>query len=453
MKIIKSYKFRLYPTEEQAAMLLQHGGNSRFVWNKLLEFSNNIKKETNKYPNQSQLQKQIIQIKALNPFLKLSHSQPIQINALRLSNTISKSFKPEIIKERNAKIAKANTIKDEKIRSQSLKNAFEFALPKFKSKNRNNDSIFYPQNFIIKKTRIYLPKLKWINYIKHREIEGKPLFTTITKDGNQFYVSISCEVEIEEKPSIPLDQANIVGIDVGLKNFATLSDGTIIENPRTLKYNLRKIKRESKNLKRKQLKETEKRTFDNKIIKKSSNNRDKQIIKVQKIHRKIRNIRNNFLHNITHHIIAKYDGIILENLDIKGMLKKNSKAMNRSISDVSWYEFGRILEYKSKWNSKYFTKIDQYFASTQICNNCGNQMKLSLKDRIYSCQNCEAVSDRDINASKNIRDGGINKLKQDTVATTGIKVCGQTAIAGWTKQKKRKFQQSKDCCLTKSPSL
>ena len=442
MKIIKSYKFRMYPTQDQVAMLIQHGGNSRFVWNKLLEFSNITKEKTDKYPTQSQLQKQIIQIKDQNNFIKLSHSQPIQINALRLYQTIQKSFKPEIIKERNIKIAKANIIKDEKIREQSLQKALNFALPKFKCKNKCSDSIFYPQNFIVKRSRIYFPKLKWINYIKHREIEGKPLFVTITKDGNQFYVSISCEINIKEKPFIPIDQANIIGIDVGLKNFATFSDGTVIENPRTLKHNLKKIKRESRNLKRKILLETDKKTFNDKVIKISSNNRNKQILILQKVHRKVKNIRNNFLQVTTNHIITKYDGIILENLDIKDMLKKNGKAMNRSIFDVSWYRFGTILEYKSKWNSKHFTKIDQYFASTQICNNCKNQMKLSLKDRIYVCQNCGAVSDRDINASKNIRDEGINKLKQNTVATTGIQVCGQTAIAGWTKQKKREFQQA-----------
>ena len=441
MIINKSYKFRLYPTKEQSTTLSQHCGNSRFIWNKLLEFSNITKKETNKYPNQATFQKQIIQIKTLHDFLKNSHSQPIQVNALRLSNVYITAFKPETIAERNKKIAEAYLIKDEIEQKQALAKALNYGFPNFKKKSKNNDSIFYPQNFIIKRTRIHFPKLGWINYIKHREIEGKPLNVTIKKDGNQFYVSICCEVKIEEKPFIPLEKANIVGIDVGLKHFATLSDGTVIENPRTLKQYLRKIKRESKNLTRKELTETKELTFDNKIIKKSSNNREKQILKVQKVHRKVKNIRKNFLHVTANHIINKYDGIILENLDIQSMLKKNGKTTNRSTLDVSWYEFGRILEYKSKWNSKHFTKVDQYFASTQICNNCGNKMYLSLKQREYKCSCCGKVSDRDLNASKNIRDEGI-KVLENTYATIGNKVCGQPAIAGWTKQKKRKFQQA-----------
>jgi putative transposase len=450
MKILKSYKFRLDPTEDQIAMLKQHGGNSRFVWNKLLEFSNDLKKGTDKYPTQSQLQKQIIQIKTLNDFVKLSHSQPIQINAMRLSDTISRAFAPEMIAERNIEIAKANTLKDENIKAMALKNAFEFGFPKFKSRSKSNDSLFYPQNFIIKKTRIYFPKLKWINFIKHREMEGKPLSVTITKDGNQYYVSIPCEIEIKEKdiiPKIEIDKANIAGIDLGITDFAVLSDKTTIKNPRTLKKYLKKIKRESKNLKRKELKDTEKKTFDNKIIKESSKNRIKQIEKNQIIHRKIRNIRKDFLHKTTHHIITKYDGVILESLDIKEMLKKNSSAMNRSISDVSWYEFCRQLEYKAEWKNKYFCKIDQYYPSTQLCNNCKHQMKLSLNERMYVCPNCGAVCGRDYNASLNIRDEGIRIIK-NTLATKGIEgvktfeVCGQTAIAGWMKQKKRRFQQA-----------
>ena len=157
---------------------------------------------------------------------------------------------------------------------------------------------------------------------------------------------------------------------------------------------------------------------------------------MQKVHQKIRNIRKDFLHKTTHYIITKYDGVVLENLDIQGMLKANGKAMNRSISDVSWYELGRMLEYKSAWNSKHFIKIDRYFPSTQLCNKCGSKMSLSLKDRIYSCPNCKAVSGRDANASLNIRDEGIRKLNtKNTLATRGIQVCGSSSLEPGMKQK------------------
>ena len=451
MKVLKSNKFRLKPTEDQVAMLKQHGGNSRFVWNKLLEYSNQIKEKTGKYPTWCELAKQIIQLKLDNKFIKISYSQPIQVNALKLSRTFLNAFKPEIITERNKKIAIANKIQDEEKKTKAIAKAMNFGFPKFKSKAKSNDSIFYPQNFIIKRSRINFPKLGWINYIRHREIEGKPKFVTITQDGNQYYVSITSEVEIKEKPKPDLNKSNIVGIDVGLINFAVLSDKTVIENPRTLEKNLKKIKRESRWLSRKEFKETDEKTFYGKPIKKSSKNRDKQIVKVQKLHRKIRNIRKDFLHKTTHHIIAKYDGVVLENLDIKGMLKKNCKATNLSTSDVSWYEFGRQLEYKSAWNFKHFCRVDQYFASTQLCSNCGSKAHLSSKDRAYLCPNCKTILDRDYNASINLQNEGMRILKisceqekenkSNTVATTGINACGLDALASRWKQEKRKFQQ------------
>lgn len=440
MKVLKAYRFRLRPTEAQVAMLKQHGGNSRFVWNKLLEYANNTKKNTNKYPGWCSLAKQIIQLKSTNDFIKISHSQPIQVNARRLYDTFGRAFKSEVIAERNKKIAKAHTIQDEEKKAKALAKALEFGFPKFKSKNKHNDSLFYPQNTIVKRSRMHFPKLGWINYIKHRKIEGKIKFVTITQDGNQYYASVTCELEIKEKAKPNLDQANIIGIDVGLKNFAVLSDGTVIKNPKTLKRFLKKLRRESQRLSRKVNEETGEKTSYGKPIKKSSNNRNKQIVTVQNLHRKVKNIRKDFLHKTTSHIINKYDGVILENLDIKELLQKNGKAMNRGISDVSWFEFARQLDYKSIWNSKYFIEVDQYFPSTQLCSNCGSRAELSLKDRVYICPNCNSVLDRDYNASINLKNEGIRILKNDTVGTTGIQACGSIPIGVGEKQEKRRFQ-------------
>lgn len=442
MKILKSYKYRLKPTKEQVPMLKQHGGNTRFVWNKLLEYANNAKESTGKYPSWGVLAKYIIQLKSENDFVKISHSQPIQVNAQRLSRTFSNAFSSEVVAARNKKIAIANAIKDEGLKKKALAKALDFGFPKFKSKNRSNDSIFYPQNFIIKKSRIKFPKLGWINYIRHRKIEGTPKFVTITQDGNQYYVSITSEMEIKEKDKVVLDKANVVGIDVGLTNFAVLSDKTVIENPRTLEKNLKKLKREGRWLSRKALEGTGKIAFG-KEIKQSSKNREKQISKLRKVHRKVRNIRKDFLHKLTHHIITKYDGVALENLDIQELLQKNKKnkkyrPMNKGISDVSWYEFGRQLEYKSAWNFKHFCKVDQYFPSTQLCSECGSKATLSLEDRVYVCSNCKAVLDRDYNAALNLLGEGMRIL--NTVATTGINACGLDSMESRVKQEKRRFQ-------------
>ena len=415
MKIIKTYKFRLNLDEKTLTMLKQHGGNSRFTWNQLVNFSLEYNKEHKKFPSQVILQKEIIKIKENNDFLKISHSQPLQINAQRLTKTNFNSIKPEVINKRKQKIAKAKTKKQIAI-------AINFGMPKFKSKHNNNDSIFYPQNFKIKKSRLFVAKIGWIPFIKHREIMGKPLTLTLAQDGEQWNCSISCELKIKNKPKTPLNKSNIVGIDLGTKSFATLSDKTIIENPRIIKKHLKKLKKEQKILSKRQFVE---KKINGKAVKVNSSNRNEQKIKVQKIHRKIRNIRTNFLHKITHHLINNYDGFALETLDIKKLMEEGSKGLNRSISDVSWFEFCRILEYKSIWNSKYFIKIDKYFPSTKKCSKCGNLIFMELKNREYDCPQCGNRMDRDYNASLNILDEGLNIL--NTLATKEIYACGQSA--------------------------
>jgi len=426
MKIVKTYKFRLNPDISTLETLKQHGGNSRFIWNQLVNFSSQYNTENKKFPSQGILQQEIIRIKKENEFLKLSHSQPLQIHAQRLNKTNFKSISKETIEKRKQKIAKAKTKKQ-------MAKALEFGKPKFKSKHNNSDSIFYPQNFKIKRSRIFVAKLGWISFIKHQSIEGEPLTLIINQDGEQWFVSISCELDIKEKEKIDLDKANIVGIDLGIKTFATLSDNTQIENPKTLKKHLKKLKREQRVLSKRKFVEKE---INGKTIKTSSNNRTKQRIKVQKIHRKVRNIRTDFLHKTTHYLITKYDGFALETLDIQKLMEEGSKIMNRSISDVSWYDFCRILEYKSNWNAKHFVKVDKYFPSTKKCSQCGNLISIELKERTYNCHKCGNCMDRDYNASLNILNEGLRILKENTLATREIHACGQSTKVDWLKQEK-----------------
>jgi putative transposase len=424
MKAFKSYRFRLLPSEAQTAVLLQHGGNLRYAWNKLVEFSNAVNKETKVFPTKKELRAKLKDIQKENDFLKISHSQPLQNTSDNLFDTIVKSFKLEVVKKRKAKIALANSEPDETRKKKKLAQALNFGFPKFKRKDQNNDSIFYPQAFKVKQSRIYFPKIGWINYKKHRRLEGKVKFLTIVQDGNEWFVSMTSEVEVKEQAFKPLDQANIVGIDVGLKVFATLSNGTEIQNPRTLKKHLKRLRKEQRVLSRRQIVETGEVRFGKKV-KKSSSNRNKQILKVQRTYKKVKNARKDFLHKTSHQIIAKFDGIALETLDIQAMMRGNGVAMNRNIADVSWFEFGRMLEYKCLWNHKHFIKIDQFDPSTQKCNQCHSIQKLSLKDRTYVCPQCGNICGRDINAAKNIRDGGFEILnKQNTLASKEIYACG-----------------------------
>jgi putative transposase len=453
MKVFKSYKFRLLPSKEQSTMLHQHGGNLRYAWNKLVEFSNLTNENTKVFPTKKELRAKLKDIQKENGFLNISHSQPLQNTSDNLFDTIIKSFKSEVVQKRKSKIALANKELDEVKRNKKLAKALNFGFPKFKRKDQNNDSIFYPQAFKVKQSRIYFPKIGWIDYKKHRRLEGIVKFLTIVQDGNDWFVSMTCEVEVKEQSKIPLDHANIVGIDVGLKVFATLSDGTEIQNPRTLKKHLKKLKKEQRVLSKRQIIETDKIRFGKKV-KKSSSNRNKQILKVQRTYKKVKNARKDFLHKTSHQIITKFDGITLETLDIQSMMKGNGVAMNRNIADVSWFEFGRMLEYKCLWNHKHFVKIDKFDPSTQKCNQCHSIQKLSLKDRTYVCPQCGNICGRDINAAKNIRDSGITILKQNTLASKGIYACGVCSLEQTMKQEKLRLHLSHDKCLeSQAPSF
>jgi len=434
MRIIKAYKFRLKPTEEQVAMLQQHGGNRRFVWNNLIEYSRIFHQQHNKYPSKKQLRAQEKVLKQQFDFVKISHSQPIQAAVDQLSVGYVDAFDRKTVSERNKRIAIAQTEKDEEKRKKKLEKAYDYGFPKFKKKSMCNDSIHYPQYFKIKKSKISFPKLGWISYIRHRVVKGRPLSVTITQDGTQYYVSIACKLKIKDKPKVALDKADIAGVDVGLPVFATISDNTEIQNPKTLKRFQKKVRRANKKLDRQKLEETGETRYG-KAIKISSNNRKKQVINIQRIYRKIRNTRKDFLHKTSHYMIIKYDGTVLENLDIKELLQKNGRAMNRSISDASWYEFRRQVAYKSVWNFKHYVEVDRYFPSTQQCSQCGGMMYMSLKNRMYICPICGAVMGRDRNSSLNLKNEGIRILiLLNTVATTGIQACRPTAIAVGMKQ-------------------
>ena len=362
MKVYKGFKFRLYPTQEQGSMLSQQAGNTRFLWNKFLESNLQTYKETQKFQFSYDMITSLPKLKDEFEFLKLSFSQSLQQVGRQLDRALKDSFK----------------------KSKGF--------PKFKKKH-NRDSFTVPQKFSIHSKSIKLPKIGKVKWTKHRKIQGNPKFLTVSRDGKRWYCSVTCEVNLPDK-QYSQNTENIVGIDVGLKEFATLSDNSVGKRERHLDKHSKRLAKEQRKLSRTTI---------------GSQNRKKQIEKVQTVYRKIRNTRKDFLHKITSNMIAKYSGVVLEDLNVSGMMK-NSK-LSRSISDVGWYKFNRMLEYKSLWNAKHFIKINRWFASSKICSECGNKkVDLTLKDRTYVCKNCGSILDRDFNASKNIRDEGIKIL-------------------------------------------
>ena len=381
MLIQQGYKYRILPTKEQEESLLQCGGNARFLWNYALKTNQDYYKETGKFKFYHELAVSLPKLKEEHTFLKESFSQSLQMVLRQFDKALKDSFKKEK------------------------------GFPSFKKKMLLNDSFTCPQKWRLGKGFVFIPKIGEVKWIKHRAMKGKSKSITISQDGDKWYCSVLCEYTIPDKAK---KCDNIVGCDVGLKEFAILSDGTIISNPRHTKKYENKLAKEQRKLSKKQ---------------KGSKNRFKQRLKVRKIHNKIRDTRKDFLHKTSNSIAKNYDGIFVEDLNIKGMMKNHCLA--KSIGDVSWSEFNRQLEYKCKWSFKYYIKIGRFEPTSKTCSKCGCVQEMPLSKRVFDCPDCGISIDRDLNASLNIRNIGIN-----TVGHTGINACGDGSLEPSLKQEK-----------------
>jgi putative transposase len=277
---------------------------------------------------------------------------------------------------------------------RNLDNAFtnffrkQNKFPNFKSKKHNINTFQIPQHLKLS-DKLDIPKVKGIKIKQHRKLEGKIKIATVSKTPTgKYYISILVEQDKELPKKKKIKENTTIGIDLGIKTFATLSDGRKIDNPKYLKNSLRKLKRQQRWLSRKV---------------KGSNNRKKQIKKVALIHEKINNQRSDFLHNISYQLTHENQmkSIAIEDLNASGLLKNHHLA--RAISDVSWAEFRRQLEYKTEWYGKNLLVINRWEASSKTCS-CGyvNQ-ELKLSDREWICKECGIKHDRDILAANNIK--------------------------------------------------
>ena len=381
MLIQRGYKYRILPTKEQYESLLQFGGNTRFLWNYVLKINQDYYKETGKFKFYYELCASLPKLKEEYPFLKESFSQSLQMVLRQFDKALKDSFKG--------------------------KKGF----PSFKKKTLLNDSFTCPQRWRLGRGFVFIPKIGEVKWIKHRAMKGKPKKITISQDGGKWYCSVLCEYTVPDKAK---ECNNVVGCDVGLKEFATLSDGTVISNPRHTKKYENKLAKAQRKLSKKQ---------------KGSKNRFKQRLKVRKIYKKIRDTRKDFLHKTSNSIAKNYDGIFVEDLNIQGMMKNHCLA--KSIGDVSWSEFNRQLEYKCKWSFKYYIKIGRFEPTSKTCSTCGYDQDMPLSKSIFDCPDCGISIDRDLNASLNIRNIGLN-----TLGHSGINACGDGSIEPSLKQEK-----------------
>jgi putative transposase len=370
--INKSLKFRIYPNKETEQKFLQNIGSVRFVWNQLLDLREHDYKLIKERGGNPQFRKtyynrRLTEFKQRYSFLNESDSTSLQ-SSFENQFTAFKNF---------FKGAGYPRYKSRKNPVQSFK---------IKSNGKDTKSIRFEGN------QIRLNKHGFVQYKDNREIEGRILSATISLKNGKWYCAINCA----DVPVQTLNKTGLnLGIDLGIKNFLTLSNGEAISKPTTLKEEDKLIKLQRK-LSRQQ---------------KGSNRWYKTLTKIHKSYDRINNIQNDFFHKLTINIVRNYDNICVETLKIKNMLK--NRCLSHSIHNMSWYKFLIFLKYKCEWYGKNFIQINQWYPSSRLCSKCGyNKNDLSLNIRKWKCPSCGAIHDRDVNASINILNEGLNLLNR-----------------------------------------
>lgn len=360
--MLRAYKYRIYPNKSQITQIEKQFGACRFVYNWALEqkikYYETEKKSLSCFAVTNQLA--ILKKSEGCKWLSESNSQALQMAIRNLDNAFTKFFREKT------------------------------GFPNWKSKKNPVQSFQIPQHYVVdfEKGNVKLPKIGKIKASFSREFDGICKTATVSRSTTgKYYISILVDdgKELPEKEKFTDDTT--IGVDVGIKDFAILSDGEKIENPKYLKNSLQKLKVLSRRLSKKQ---------------KGSNNCKKAKLKLAKLHEKISNQRNDFQHKLSKRLVSENQAIALETLKVCNMIKNHNLA--QPILDAGWSSFVTKLEYKADWYGKTVLRIGQFEPSSKICSNCGSHNKeLTLDVRDWTCSSCNTHHDRDINAAINIK--------------------------------------------------
>jgi len=401
MWVNRAFRFELDPNSSQRQAILQHIGAARFAFNWGLEIVKKALEKKEKIPSAPELHKMWNTWKKDNaPWWK----------------EVSKCAPQEAFRdlEKGIKRWKAKQAK----------------LPKFKKKKLIPDnSVRFTGSIRVFTNHVQIPRIGRIRSKEPTEKllrlleEGKAkiLSAVISQEADRFYVSITCMVKRQEsKVKEVKSEDDIVGVDLGLSSFAVLSDGTKVDAPKPLARKLKLLKRRSKQFYRKQ---------------KGSNNSKKAALKLARLHRKIKNTRQDFLHKLSTWLARTKPVIVVEDLNVRGLSRGR---LSRSISDAGWGTFRRMLEYKAKWYGATLIVAPKSFPSTRLCSSCGHlHGKIPLSQRVFFCANCGLHIDRDLNAAINLKKYGLAHLMGSTGSSPGSNACGDssgggTVFLGWS---------------------
>ena len=365
-----SYKFRLYPNEEQINLIERTFGCCRYVFNYYLVQRQEAYRTTGKSPTRFMQDKDLTVLKQQEETQWLREVDKCALqNALKQLDKAFQNF------------------------FRRVKKGEKPGYPHIKSKKQSRQSYQTNSNIKVFDNAVQLPKLGKVKCRISRMVEGRILSATVSRSASgKYYVSLCCHLE-QDIPKLPFT-GTAVGLDMGIKSFAVSSDGVEYANPKYLQQSEKKLARLQRQLSRKT---------------KGSSNWNKARIKIARLHEHIANQRLDMQHKLSTQIVRQNDVICIEDLAPKNMAQNNMLA--KSISDAAWGEFRRQLTYKAEWYGRKLITVDRFYASSQTCSCCGEKWPgtKDLRVRQWVCQNCGAKLDRDTNAAINILNEGLRK--------------------------------------------